>query len=69
MDNFYRTFIPTALWLGVAAFALVLFLVVFSIKFPFALTPGGIVRGAQTFLLIAVAAYCAHRTAQAQAAR
>jgi hypothetical protein len=69
MDNFYRTFIPTALWLGVAAFVLALFLVVFSIKFPFALTPGGLVRGAQTFLLIAVAAYCAHRTAQGQAGR
>ena len=69
MDNFYRTFIPTALWLGVAAFVLALFLVVFSIKFPFALTPGGLVRGAQTFLLIAVAAYCAHRTAQGQAVR
>jgi len=69
MENFYRTFIPTALWLGVAAFVLALFLVVFSIKFPFALTPGGLVRGAQTFLLIAVAAYCAHRTAQGQAGR
>ena len=69
MDNFYRQFIPTALWLGVAAFALAVFLVVFSIKFPFALTPGGILRGAQTFLLIAVAAYCAHRTAQGQGLR
>jgi len=51
------------------SFVLALFLVVFSIKFPFALTPGGLVRGAQTFLLIAVAAYCAHRTAQGQAGR
>jgi hypothetical protein len=69
MNNFYRTFIPTALWLGVAAFALALFLVVFSIKFLYRLTPGGIVHGAQALLLIAVAAYCAHRTAQGQAAR
>jgi len=37
---------------------------VFSIPFPFRLTPGGIVRGAQALLLIAVAAYCAHRTEQ-----
>ncbi len=64
MENFYRTLIPTAFWLGVAAFVLALFLVVFGIRFPFALTPGGIVRGAQAFLLIAVAAYCARRAGQ-----
>jgi hypothetical protein len=69
MNNFYRTFIPTALWLGVAAFALALFLVVFSIKFPYRLTPGGLVRGAQALLLMAVASYCAYRTAQGPAAR
>jgi len=61
MNNFYRTFIPTALWLGVAAFALALFLVVFSIRFPYRLTPGGLVRGAQALLLVAVAAHCAHK--------
>ncbi len=66
MENFYRTFIPTMLWLGVAAFVLAVFLVVFSIKFPFTLTPGGIIRGAQTLLLIAVAGYCAHLTAHNQ---
>jgi hypothetical protein len=64
MDNFYRQFIPTALWLGVAAFALALFLLVFSIRFPLALTPGGIVRGAQTLLLVAVAAHCTHKATQ-----
>jgi len=69
MENFYRTFIPTALWLGVAAFVLAVFLVVFGIRFPFVLTPGGIIRGAQTLLLIAVAGHCAHRTAQGQAGR
>jgi hypothetical protein len=69
MDNFYRQFIPTALWLGVAAFVLAVFLVVFSLPFPLRLTAGGIVRGAQALLLIAVAAYCAQRTAQGQAAR
>jgi len=69
MNNFYRTFIPTALWLGVAAFALALFLVVFSIKFPYRLTPGGLVRGAQALLLMAVASYCAYRTAQGPGVR
>jgi hypothetical protein len=69
MDNFYRVFIPTALWLGVAYFALAVFLLVFSLPFPFRLTPGGIVRGAQALLLIAVAGHCAHRTAQGQAVR
>ena len=64
VDNFYRQFIPTTLWLGVAAFLLAVFLVVFSLPFPFRLTPGGIVRGAQTLLLIAVASYCALRTPQ-----
>ena len=62
MDNFFRTFVPTVFWLGVAAFVLAVFLVVFSLKFPFALTPGGLVRGAQALLLIAVAGYCAQRT-------
>ncbi len=66
MDNFYRQFIPTTFWLGVAAFALAVFLVVFSIRFPFVLTPGGIIRGAQTLLLIAVTGYCAHLTAHNQ---
>ncbi len=69
MDNFYRTFIPTALWLGVAYFALAVFLLVFSLPFPFRLTPGGIVHGAEALLLIAVAGYCAHQTAQGQGAR
>ncbi|MFI5341640.1 MAG: hypothetical protein ACHQ7N_17600 [Candidatus Methylomirabilales bacterium] len=66
MDNFYRNFIPIMLWLGVAAFALAVFLVAFSMKFPFALTPGGLVRGAQALLLIAIAGYCAHLTAHNQ---
>jgi hypothetical protein len=66
MEKFYRKLIPTAFWLGVAAFALAVFLVVFSLPFPFALTPGGIVRGAQAFLLIAVAGYCALLTAHDQ---
>ena len=40
MDNFYRTFIPTAFWLGLAAFVVAVLLVVFSIRFPFGLTQG-----------------------------
>jgi hypothetical protein len=63
MDNFYRRFIPTAFWLGVAVFALAVFLVLFSIRSPLVPTPRGIIRGAQTLLLIAVAGYCAHLTA------
>ena len=63
MDNIYQTLITTALWLGLAAFVLALLLVVFSIPSPFRLTPGGMLRGAQTLLLIAVAGYCAHRSA------
>ncbi|MFI5342436.1 MAG: hypothetical protein ACHQ7N_21705 [Candidatus Methylomirabilales bacterium] len=69
MDNFYRNFISIMLWLGVAAFVLAVFLVVFRIRFPFVLTAGGIIRGAQTLLLIAVAGHCAHRTAQGQGVR
>ncbi len=61
MNGFYRGLIQTTLWLGIASFALALFLVVFSLGFPFRLTPGGILRGAQTFLFVAVAAYCAHK--------
>jgi hypothetical protein len=66
MDNLYCTLIPTAFSLGVAAFALAVFLVVFSIRFPYGLTSGGIIRGAQTLLLIALAGYCARLTAHNQ---
>jgi len=64
MDNFFRTFIPTVFWLGVAAFALALFMVVFNLPLIYRLTPGGVIHGADAFLLIAIAGYCAHRTAQ-----
>ena len=63
MDNVYRTLITTAFWLGLAAFVLAVLLVVFSIRFPFGLTPRGMLRGAQTLLLLAVAGYCALRGA------
>ncbi len=61
MDQFYRVLIHLTLWLGIAAFALALFLVIFSLHSPFGLTPGGILRGAQTFLLASIAAYCAQK--------
>jgi hypothetical protein len=64
MDNFYRMLVPIALWLGIAAFVLALLLVLVGQPFLFRLTPGGILRGAQTLLLVAVAGYCARRTAQ-----
>jgi glucan phosphoethanolaminetransferase (alkaline phosphatase superfamily) len=69
MESFYRRLIPTALWLGVAAFVLAVFLVLFNIRPPLVLTPRGFIRGAQTLLLIAVAGYCAHLTAHNQRAQ
>lgn len=64
MDNVYRMLVPIALWLGFASFVLALLLVLVGQPFLFRLTSGGILRGAQTLLLLAVAGYCAHRTAQ-----
>lgn len=64
MDAVYRTLVPIAFWLGIAAFALADVMVVLDRQFLFFLTPGGILRGAQALFLAAVAAYCAHRTTQ-----
>lgn len=64
MDKFYRNLVPIVLWLGIAAFVVALLMMLIGRPFLFGLTPGGINRGAQTLLLIAVGAYCAHRTAQ-----
>ena len=64
MDNCYRNLVPIALWLGIAAFAVALVMMLIGRPFLFGLTPGGINRGAQTLLLLAVAGYCAHRTSQ-----
>jgi hypothetical protein len=66
MRKIYCTLVPAAFWLGVAAFLLAVFLVVFSLPLFYRLTAGGLVRGAQALLLIAVAGYCAHQTAQGQ---
>ncbi len=64
MDNLYRMLTLIALWLGVAAFVLALIMAVLNERFLFLLTPRGVLRGAQALLLLAVAAYCAHRTTQ-----
>jgi hypothetical protein len=64
MDNFYRMLIPIALWLGIASFVLALLMMLVGQPFLFRLSPGGLLRGGQTLLLLAVAGYCAHRTAQ-----
>ncbi len=61
MDNAYRTIVPIALWLGLAAFVLALLMMLAGRPFFFGLTPGGIVRGGQTLLLVAVAGYCAYK--------
>lgn len=64
MQNFYRILVPIALWLGLAAFVLALLLVLVGQPFLFRLTSGGILRGAQTLFLVAVAAHCAHKATQ-----
>jgi len=64
MDNFYRKLVPIAVWLGIAAFVVALLMMLIGRPFLFGLTPGGINRGAQTLLLLAVGTYCAVRTAQ-----
>ncbi len=64
MDAVYRTLVPIAFWLGIAALVLAHVMVLLGQQFLFLLTPGGILRGAQALLLAAVAGYCAHRTTQ-----
>jgi hypothetical protein len=64
MKKFYRILVPVALWLGLAAFVLALLLMLTGKTFLFRLTPGGIIRGTQALLLVAVGGYCAYRTAR-----
>lgn len=60
MENFYRTLVPIALWLGLVVF--VIALVIRLTQTPLlGFSPLGLLRGAQTLLLLAVAAYCAHK--------
>lgn len=64
MDALYRALIPVTLWLGIVAFVLSLVMMLAGRPFLFYLTPGGILDGAQALLLVAVACYCALRTAE-----
>lgn len=61
MDGIYRALIPVAIWLGLAAFALALIMMLARQPFLFSLTAGGILDGAQALFLLAVASYCALR--------
>jgi multisubunit Na+/H+ antiporter MnhB subunit len=63
MDNFYRMLVPIALWLGLVVFVIALCMGLTHTPI-LGFSQGGFLRGAQTLLLVAVAAYCAHRTAQ-----
>ncbi len=64
MDSVYRNLVAITLWLGIAAFALGILVMLVGKPLLFGLTPGGLLRGAQTLLLVAVGSYCAHRTSQ-----
>ena len=64
MDSVYRILVHLALWLGIAAFVLGLIMMLARQPFLFGLTPGGILNGAQTLVLLAVGSYCARRTGQ-----
>lgn len=64
MDSLYRILVPLTLWLGIAAFVLGIIMMLAGRQFLFGLTPGGIINGAQTLLLVAVGSYCARRTGQ-----
>jgi len=64
MDSLYRTLTSIALWLGIVAFVLAVVMLVLNQRFLFFLLPGGILRGAHALFLLAVAAYCAHRSIQ-----
>jgi len=65
MDNVYRTLVTIAFWLGLVAFVLGNLMMLIGRPFPIGgVTPGGILNGAQSLLLIAVGSYCAHRSSQ-----
>ncbi len=60
MENFYRTLIPIALWLGLVVFVVaVLMRLTHTVLLGF--SPLGFLHGAQTLLLLAVAAYCTYK--------
>lgn len=64
MNSVYRVLVPVGLWLGIVAFVLGNIMMLVDKPFLFRLTPGGILEGAEVFLLVAVGAYCAHRSGQ-----
>jgi len=64
MESFYRTLVPIALWLGIAAFVLAVVMMLVGHPFLFNVTAGGILRSAQTLFLAAVGSYCASRLTQ-----
>ena len=64
MESVYSKLIAVALWLGMASFVLALVMLILNQRFLFMLVPGGILRGAQTLFLLAVAAYCARKTTE-----
>ena len=63
MENVYRTLVPIALWLGIVVFIVALFMGLTHTPF-LGFSQGGFLRGAQTLLLVAVAAHCAHKAPQ-----
>ncbi len=63
MGSVYGKLVSVALWLGIASFVLALVMLALNQRFLFFLLPGGLLRGAQTLFLLAVAAYCARKTA------
>lgn len=64
MDSVYRVLVPVTFWLGIVAFVVGNTMMLLGKPFLFRFTPGGILNGAQTLVLIAVGSYCAYRTAQ-----
>lgn len=61
MNGVYRVLTLLGLWLGLLALVVAVVLAVVHVRGPFGLTPAGILRGAQTLLLIGIGAYCAAR--------
>lgn len=63
MENIYRTLVPIALWLGIVVFIVALFMGLTHTPF-LGFSQGGFSHGAQTLLLMTVAAHCAHKALQ-----
>lgn len=61
MNGVHRVLTVPALCLGLLAFVVAVVLVLIHGQAPFGLTPAGVLRGAQSLLLIGIGAYCAAR--------